>query len=560
MEDESEQDNVIEDDYYSFLNIPRNASDEDISSAYRRLSKLYHPDKHPNSNNKKEAEVLFNRTRKAYEVLSDPHKRAIYDSLGIKGLETEGWEIIQRTKTPQEIREEYERLARLEEECRLQQRTRPRGSITVNINASDVFNSYDESYGSGSLFSSVQVSGMTFTQSIEAPLTTKDTLIMYGELGVHNGNGSGTINVSAKRLVSEKGWVEIDVGAGNGLNVALKGFRTLSKRIFCNGEILTGFTSDLAKFGLAGSLAMQLDKYTIGYLTYKMHAQTGMSTIIERNTPNSYTAFTIHFGLLNSYINLSYTHKMPERQLQLKSTGRVGTFGGFIEYGAEKKVSSYTTLATAVRVGVPTGVSLRVRLSRGSQNYSFPIHLCDEILPAPVFYATVAPLITWTIVKKFVIDPILKEQKERNKEKQRKLNKSVMLEKQKEAKAAVELMKATFSRIRAEEEYKRGLVITKALYGRFVYPQDRNLEEEATIGQRDEVIDVTIPLQCLVSDSRLVLHQVTKSQLPGFYDPCVGEEKQLLVQYLFHAQSHECVIKDEDSLRIPKQSHRVNTT
>lgn len=93
---------------------------------------------------------------------------------------------------------------------------------------------------------------MTFTQSIEAPLTTKDTLIMYGELGVHNGNGSGTINVSAKRLVSEKGWVEIDVGAGNGLNVALKGFRTLSKRIFCNGEILTGFTSDLAKFGLAG--------------------------------------------------------------------------------------------------------------------------------------------------------------------------------------------------------------------------------------------------------------------------------------------------------------------
>lgn len=85
--------------------------------------------------------------------MSDPHKRAIYDSLGIKGLETEGWEIIQRTKTPQEIREEYERLARLEEECRLQQRTRPRGSITVNINASDVFNSYDESYGRSDNFS-----------------------------------------------------------------------------------------------------------------------------------------------------------------------------------------------------------------------------------------------------------------------------------------------------------------------------------------------------------------------------------------------------------------------
>lgn len=45
-------------------------------------------------------------------VLKDEHKRAIYDSLGVKGLETEGWEVIQRTKTPGEIREEYERLAR----------------------------------------------------------------------------------------------------------------------------------------------------------------------------------------------------------------------------------------------------------------------------------------------------------------------------------------------------------------------------------------------------------------------------------------------------------------
>lgn len=67
---------------------------------------------------------------------------------------------------------------------------------------------------------------------------------------------------------------------------------------------------------------MQLDKHTIGYLTYKVHAQSGMSTIIERNTAHSYTAFTIHFGLLNSYINLSYTYKMAERQLQLKSTAR----------------------------------------------------------------------------------------------------------------------------------------------------------------------------------------------------------------------------------------------
>lgn len=45
-------------------------------------------------------------------VLSDAHQRAIYDNLGVAGLATQGWEVVHRTKTPQEIREEYERLAR----------------------------------------------------------------------------------------------------------------------------------------------------------------------------------------------------------------------------------------------------------------------------------------------------------------------------------------------------------------------------------------------------------------------------------------------------------------
>lgn len=191
---------------------------------------------------------------------------------------------------------------------------------------------------------------------------------------------------------------------------------------------------------------------------------------------------------------------------------RAGTFGAFLEYGAEKKVSKHSSVSAAVRIGVPTGVTLKLRLSRASQAYTFPIHLCDEVLPAPVFYATVAPIITWTVIKKFIIDPVVRERKEREKEKQRELNKSRMMEKQREAKAATELMKETVSRIRTEEESKKGLIITKALYGRFVYPQqDRATAEES--GHRDEMVDVTIPLQCLVKDSKLILHKASKVRL-----------------------------------------------
>lgn len=107
---------------------------------------MYHPDKHLDDESKRKAEILFNRTKKAYEVLSDPHKRAIYDSLGVKGLQTEGWEIVHRQKTPAEIREEYERLGREREERKLLQRTNPKGHITINFNATDIFDSYDDSF------------------------------------------------------------------------------------------------------------------------------------------------------------------------------------------------------------------------------------------------------------------------------------------------------------------------------------------------------------------------------------------------------------------------------
>lgn len=189
----------------------------------------------------------------------------------------------------------------------------------------------------------------------------------------------------------------------------------------------------------------------------------------------------------------------------------MGTFGWVVEYGAEKKLSKHTTVSAVVSIGAPTGVNLRIKLKRAYQTYNFPIRLSDELYPAPVFYATVAPLFTWVLFKNFIIDPIVRERKQRDRDKQRETNKKLKVEKQKEAKAAVDLMKATFSRVRAEEEQKRGLIITKALYGRFVYPQGSTTPAEEIIsGQRDEIIDVTIPLQCQVKESKLVLHNASK--------------------------------------------------
>jgi len=66
-------------DYYEILGVKRNASDEEIKRAYRKLAMKYHPDKNPN---KKDAEERFKEINEAYAVLSDPEKRKQYNTFG----------------------------------------------------------------------------------------------------------------------------------------------------------------------------------------------------------------------------------------------------------------------------------------------------------------------------------------------------------------------------------------------------------------------------------------------------------------------------------------------
>ena len=70
-------------DYYNNLGVGKNASDEEIKRAYRKLAMKYHPDRNPN---KKEAEERFKEINEAYAVLSDKEKRKQYDSFGAEGF------------------------------------------------------------------------------------------------------------------------------------------------------------------------------------------------------------------------------------------------------------------------------------------------------------------------------------------------------------------------------------------------------------------------------------------------------------------------------------------
>src|SRR5205814_7082173 len=70
-------------DYYEVLGVSRDADEQQLKSAYRKLAMDHHPDRNPND---KHAEERFKEAAEAYSVLSDPQKRSAYDRFGHQGV------------------------------------------------------------------------------------------------------------------------------------------------------------------------------------------------------------------------------------------------------------------------------------------------------------------------------------------------------------------------------------------------------------------------------------------------------------------------------------------
>lgn len=543
------------DDYYAVLNVPKDASAEDIKNAYRRICLLYHPDKHHNEEAQRLAKELFPRIQTAYGVLSDPQKRAIYDIYGAAGVNA-GYDLAPYYGTTAELKAEFEMRQRREEEERRLSMANANVRMECTVDASQVFapslHGDEPRRGFLALLEDVEVSSMSIHQAIDTQLSEDNTVRLEGALLSRNGRGAGNLSLTLHRQHQSDWFSELALGAGMGRSLTLKTQKSFGSDMQGALEVsLHEVKLSANAIGILPSFSALLFRTLSPHLlcSVKLHQSLTESHLT--------TSFVHHAGLSNASCSVQMGSNKSALMLGLKrpltATTRLrlacklGLDSVGLSYGLERSLGDRDRLAIALSIDTADGVTLKLKYTRMRQTYTLPVFLAEDFLPEAVVYGTAIPAVVYAALHFFLFKPLAARQAEQRKLEARRRNRALIAERRREAHAAVQLMQETVARRVQEEEVRGGLVIDEALYGELVTSADRPVDEAA-------VINVTVPLQCLVKDSQLITSAYSKAGLVGFYDPIPEEPKQLRVRYRFRGLLHQVTIDDDAELRIPRKS------
>lgn len=527
-------------DYYGLLNVPKEASSEEIRAAYKKLALTYHPDRHLDLKHKSEAERKFSTITAAYETLSDASKRSLYDLHGVEGLQS-GWELVTRIRDPEELKRAFERQRIKEIEEITRKRLHTKSSFVMKLAGPD----FRRVVTGRTTIPDAAV--LNLTQSVNAPVTKRDTATISAGVNIEKGKSSVILGMGWHHAFTKdtSGFTEFQ--SMNNENISRIG---VAHRL---GEktlgAITGSVVGLGRFNnVSLTLERALGTHAMGSVSFTYGAMAGVKVILRRTQDNNPLALEVNAGLLSQEVAISKT-KHVSKKSTIRIATKLGTRGFGIEAGLMRKVSKFTKLGVGVDIGTQ-GVILSFCFQRAGQRYSVPIIVSPEPSLLSILGAVLCPLLLITFTKVLFINPAEQKKEKRKKEERKRQNATAISEARKVAEGDVRLMTATVLRKRAVEETRGGFVIVEARYGKLDEPESENLDPDYPAS-----IDVSIPLQYLVEDSQLIIHDGPKTGLLGFYDPRIDEPKELMIRYLFKRKLHQVIIGDNEPLQAPVKSH-----
>ncbi|XP_010542206.1 PREDICTED: chaperone protein dnaJ 13 [Tarenaya hassleriana] len=523
---------------YALLNLSPEASDEEIRKSYRQWAQVYHPDKYQSPQMKEIATENFQRICEAYEILSDETKRMIYDIYGMEGLNS-GLELGPKLSKLDEVKEELERIKRRNEEAKRMAHFLPTGTILFNLSLPHFRD------GDGIM------RGMVMASQVQSQLSKNDAFAIGGNLAANEKSGGGVASVMLRHQISPVSSIEFIASAGLRSLIGVHTTRQLSIHSTASIGISKSFHD--GSINLTNTWTRQLSETSNGNIELALGEEPAITVGWKKKDENAAAVGELKIEAGGLGASARYTRNLSSKS-HGRLVGRIGTNALEIEVGGGRKISEFSTVRMMYTIGIK-GIFWKLELHRGGQKLIVPILLSTHLNPIFATGAFAIPTSFYFLLKKFVVKPyLLKREKQKALENMENTSAQV-----REARAAAEkaqqLLQNVANRKRARQMEMDGLVVTKALYGEGKAIDIRGGNDELA----SRVIDVTVPLNFLVSDSgQLKLHEgVKKSGIMGFCDPCPGEPKQLNVEYTFHSHRFEVVVDDYEELLIPQETHRI---
>ncbi|KAG6379727.1 hypothetical protein JVT61DRAFT_10261 [Boletus reticuloceps] len=563
---------------YAVLNLPNTASQNEIRERYRALSVIFHPDKQHDERTRDTAASKFLDIQKAYEVLSDPFLRQIYDRLGPQGLKWK-WPAELRSKDNEEIKAALDEWEFDRRHDAVEQLLQPRGSVTCSINASSLFASGDDSaQNSHNVLNRIRGIGLaTFgvRQNVTKRLGPKTTVALTGHSQTGSRNITRTLTGTLQHQFTPRFALELTAGflkpyvvaAATTYNDndnavvlrtgfvptlwrALPPFLTLSvgRRLFRHSPTQGSATWTFSPGSPTSRLELHVHSSKPFDLTSpeEYTPAPGADEPMFDNGPGSITGFgagvgSWSYGLvlhgLESCFTVNYSVFLHELALRLKAGVEIGFPGAAYSISAKwsGKRTAFSTYCWS-------------RLSYLRQKWTLPIVLSPENNETLALYSIIIPSTALALGYHFILKPRRRAQRATYFDAARRALKEERSAVMRESENTGLLLREPARRHMDAERAIGGLVILEATYGPTAVDED-------TAGLH---VDVTIPLQALVHKSQLyVSNKVPKSGIQGFCDPAPETPKSLRVRYVFRDQMHYAEIPDLMPIVLPLRDHLV---
>ncbi|XP_057976357.1 chaperone protein dnaJ 13 [Malania oleifera] len=527
---------------YALLHVSPEASDEEIRKAYRQWAQVYHPDKYQAPQMKDIATENFQRICEAYEILTDEHKRQIYDIYGMEGL-TSGLELGPKLNKVDEIKQEFERLQRRKQQEKVLAHVRPSGTILANLSLPQFLD------GDGIM------TGMAMSSEVQSQISKRNAISIGGNLAVTGNSGGGAATAVFRHQTSSVSSIEFMASAGLRALIGVQTSRHLSR----HSTATIGLAMSLkdGSINLSNAWTRQLSETSNGNIQLTFGLESSVSVGWQKKDEKVSAAGELKFGTSSFGASAHYTRRLSSKS-HGRIAGRVGSTALEIEVGGGRKISDFSTVRMLYSIGIQ-GVSWRLELHRGGQKLIIPILVSNNLNAMFATGAFAIPTSLYFLLKTFILKPYyLRRENQKALENSEKTSAQVQ-EARAAADKAQQLLENVATRKRNKQLEKGGLVITKAVYGNRRAFKRRDETKVLSDEIASQVMDVTLPLNFLVNDSgHLKLHEgVRKSGIMGFCDPCPGEPKQLHVEYTNRGERYEVVVDDYEELVIPQEAHRI---